>query len=174
MLQAFLINPNGNNTPATFILPKGSRKFNKRMDSPEIVNDDTIIPLYTDEGLATFKLYMEEAIIPKLKQDFPDNKFVQGLIKYYNDRTAIHRIASTYTLDGNMLPVDEAGDALLATYKADFAEMTRIRFSNQNSIFDSMADAFYIYTQYAYGGRRNQRSLMSLFDAVYPNIARKL
>lgn len=161
-----------------FVLPKGSKMFVGRNQEPITVEDDTIIPLWDDNGLATFKLYMDSQIIPNLKSNasYSHNHFVQGLIPFELTKTGTHAAISAYTLEGSMMPQTESQTIQMENYLADFSQMYNFAFPNSkvpgiNNI-PSYADAFYIYSQYVFSGRKGQRSLMSLFDSENCTLAK--
>ena len=151
-----------------FILPKGNKLFVGRDQDMLTVQEDTVVPLWTENGLATFKYYMEQAIIPNLRQNpnYANNSFVHGLTPFELTKTGTHAAVTAYTLDGNMLPYTESQTVQMETYKADFSQMYDYAFpgSNRNNSIPSYADAMYLYSQYVFGGKKGQRSLMSLFD----------
>lgn len=154
-----------------FMLPKGSKMFVNRAQEPFVIEEDTPIPLWTDNGLATFKLYMDSQVIPTLKSNpkYSYNTFVQGLIPFELTKTGTHAAITAYTLEGNMMPFTEAQTMQMENYMADFMQMYGFRFPNSkgsgiNSI-TNYADAFYIYAQYVFNGKKGQRSLMGLFDS---------
>jgi hypothetical protein len=48
---------------------------------------------------------------------------------------------------------------------ADFKVLSTIRFQPENGI-PSLADAFYLYAQYVYMGKKGTKSLMNAFDSI--------
>lgn len=155
-----------------FMLPAGCQMFTA--DEELItVTEDTPIALNSLEGLATFKLYMDTEVIPKLKHKktgalnvYADNKFVQGLIPFELSKTSTHSTVTAYTLKGEDLMSDsEIND----DYKADFQYMEFEKFPKSNGkagYIPNYMEAFYLYAEYVYGGKKNSRSLMTLFDGV--------
>lgn len=154
-----------------FMLPKGSRMFVDRAQEPIVISEDTVIPLWTDNGLATFKLYMDSQVIPALKSNpsYSYNTFVQGLIPFELTKTGTHASITAYTLEGNMMPFTESQSMQMENYTADFMQMYGFRFPNSQvpgiNTVTNYADAFYIYAQYVFNGKKGQRSLMGLFDS---------
>lgn len=160
----------GNQTK--FILPKGGKLFVGRDQDTLTVSENTVVPLWTENGLATFKYYMEQTIIPNLRQNpnYSGNSFIHGLTPFELTKTGTHAAVTAYTLDGNMLPYTDSQIVQLETYKADFGQMYDYAFpgshdSRLGNTIPSYADAMYLYSQYVFGGKKGQRSLMSLFDA---------
>lgn len=154
-----------------FILPKGNRLFVGRHQEAIDTEDDVVVPLWDENGLATFKLYMDQKVIPELKSNpsYINNTFIQGLTPFEMTKTGTHAAITAYTLEGNMLPFTESQIIQMENYKADFNQMYDFSFPGSktfgiNSI-PSLADAFYIYSQYVFNGKKGQRSLISLFDS---------
>lgn len=153
------------------MLPKGSKMFVDRAQEPIVIEKDTPIPLWTDNGLATFKLYMDSQVIPALKSNpsYSYNTFVQGLIPFELTKTGTHAAITAYTLEGNMMPFTEAQTMQMENYMADFMQMYGFRFPNSQgsgiNTITNYADAFYIYAHYVFNGKKGQRSLMGLFDS---------
>jgi hypothetical protein len=62
--------------------------------------------LWTKEGLATFKKYMDEVFIPSIKNNpniSSTNEFVKNLIKISYDKTPTHSPTVTYSLQGDLM-----------------------------------------------------------------------
>lgn len=154
-----------------FMLPKGSKMFVDRAQEPIVIEEATPIPLWTDNGLATFKLYMDSQVIPALKSNpgYSYNTFVQGLIPFELTKTGTHAAITAYTLEGNMMPFTESQTMQMENYIADFMQMYGFRFPNSKipgiNTVTNYADAFYIYSHYVFNGKKGQRSLMGLFDS---------
>ncbi len=154
-----------------FVLPAGGKLFVGRDAEVLTVSEPTVVPLWTENGLATFKYYMEQDIIPSLKSNpnYSTNSFVHGLTTFELTKTGTHSAVTAYTLEGNMMPFTESQIVQLQTYKADFDQMYDYSFPGSNDPriangIPSYADAMYIYSQYVYGGKKGQRSLMTLFS----------
>jgi hypothetical protein len=54
---------------------------------PELIVDGKPIVLGTPEGNASFKQWMDEVVIPKLKDTYSDNKLLKDFIKFENSKT---------------------------------------------------------------------------------------
>lgn len=158
------------NEQLKFILPAGNRLFIESNGDSIITTEDTPVLLSSDTGLATFKTYMETVIIPKLKANpgYSRNRFIQGLIPFELTKTGTHAAVSAYTLEGNMMPYTESQEIQMENYRADFDSLYGMRFPGANTpginSITNYADAFYIYSQYVFGGRKGQKSLMAFFD----------
>ena len=163
-------------TKKVFYLPSGQRYF--KSGTNELVvykgTDPLPISLWTPEGLATFKLYMEQCILPKLKNSaFEDNKFVKNLSPFTLSQTGTRATVSAYTLTGNLLPkAGTAEEALLREYQAAFETVKNISFpykeynkdTSESSTIGTYGDALYLYSEYVFGGRKGPNSLMALFE----------
>ena len=163
-------------TQKVFYLPRGQRYF--KSGTNELVvyegKDPLPISLWTPEGLATFKLYMEQCILPKLKNSaFEDNKFVKNLSPFTLSQTGTRATVSAYTLTGNLLPkAGTAEEALLREYQAAFETIKNISFpykeykkdTSEGSTIGTYGDALYLYSEYVFGGRKGPNSLMALFE----------
>lgn len=153
-----------------FVLPKGKTKFVGRNADPIITTEDEVIPLWNENGLATFKYFMENDIIPTLQSNsnYSFNSFVQGLKPFELTKTGTHAAINAYKLEGNMIPNTDSEESQLQNYLADFNSMYDFRFPGSTregiNTIPSYADAFYIYSQYVFGGKKGRNSLMTLFD----------
>lgn len=160
-------------TQKQFVLPAGCIYFEENTGEAKIAKDNIPIALWTQEGLATFKLYMETRIIPGILKKDPilrENKFVKGLTPFSFNRTGTHATVSAYTLTGDMMAKPgTALDAQVKEYQAAFRAIGNMkfpmrRFAKGGTTIGNMQDAFYLYTEYVYGGRKSPNSLMTLFD----------
>ena len=168
-------------TKKVFYLPSGQRYFKSGTNEPGVYElcvhegtDPLPISLWTPEGLATFKLYMEQCILPELKNSaFEDNKFVKNLSPFTLSQTGTRATVSAYTLTGNLLPkAGTAEEALLREYQAAFETVKNISFpykeykkdTSEGSTIGTYGDALYLYSEYVFGGRKGPNSLMALFE----------
>ena len=164
-------------TKKVFYLPSGQRYF--KSGTNELVvyegKDPLPISLWTPEGLATFKLYMEQCILPELQRNsaFEDNKFVKNLSPFTLSQTGTRATVSAYTLTGNLLPkAGTAEEALLREYQAAFETIKNTSFpykeykkdTSEGSTIGTYGDALYLYSEYVFGGRKGPNSLMALFE----------
>lgn len=164
-------------TQKVFYLPSGQRYF--KSGTNELVvyegKDPLPISLWTPEGLATFKLYMEQCILPELQRNsaFEDNKFVKNLSPFTLSQTGTRATVSAYTLTGNLLPkAGTAEEALLREYQAAFEAIRNTSFpykeykkdTSEGSTIGTYGDALYLYSEYVFGGRKGPNSLMALFE----------
>ena len=147
--------------PANFVF------FSKKGEQVYNPNGEQVINLWTEAGLATFKKYMEEVYIPMLKDspELANNEFVKNLIKISYNKTPNHSSVTTYSLRGDLMAKQGRDAELNAQMFAGFQELSGIAFQPELGI-PSLADAFYLYAQYCYMGKKGKKSLMTLFDAA--------
>lgn len=148
-----------------FKVPKGFYYFTKKGELTVDNESETTINLWTEEGLASFKKYMEEVYIPMLIQNpnYKANEFVKNLTKILYTKTPVHNSSLVYSLNGDLMARKGRQAELNAKMFADFQYLADIAFQPDLGI-SSIIDAFYIYAQYCYGGKKGQKSLMTLFD----------
>lgn len=116
----------------TFIIPKGNKAFAKDGTMFELT-EDTPIRLGTDWGDATFRMWMENEIIPNLKQGvikpgtvfegISGNKFIKDLGNDLLTTTVSHNPSVIYTLPINMLPRIDQERAIFNGYKSEFNKL---------------------------------------------------
>lgn len=153
-----------------FKVPEGFEYFTKKVsaateDSGLVpAKSELSLPLYTDAGLASFKKYMEEVFIPQLQRNphYSNNEFVKNLTKIGFDKTPLHNEVVTYTLHGDLMARNGRQAELNQKMFADFQHLAGIVFQDNMSV----ADAFFIYSQYCYMGKKGKKSLMALFDSA--------
>lgn len=152
-----------------FQVPKGFKYFTNKETLASNPNGPTTIKLYTEAGLATFKKYMEEIYIPALKESpYNDsNEFVKNLQPRELDNTPIHSTIVAYSLPGDLMARKGRQAELNAKMFGDFSRLSGIKFqTNDVTNIPSLIDAFYIYSQYCFMGKKGQGSLMNAFDYV--------
>ena len=148
----------------TFKVPKGFKYFTAKEQLTS--NNDVEVPinLWTLSGFATFKKYMEEVYIPTLQDSsVGDNEFVKNLEPYELDRTANHDSIRVYSLPGDLMDGKGRQGELNKERFAAFKVLSTIPFQSDSKIA-SAVDAFFIYSQYCYSGKKSQKSLLSVFD----------
>ena len=116
----------------TFIIPKGNRAFTQNGDMFDIT-EDTPIRLGTDWGDATFRMWMENEVIPNLKKGIikpgtkttsvSSNKFIQDLGNDLLTTTTSHNPSTIYTLPINMLPRTDQERVIFNQYKSEFNKL---------------------------------------------------
>lgn len=133
---------------------------------------DKFIPLSTEDGEATLKLWMESFVIPNLRHglemsgspkvlfsNIDTNKFIKGLTAVVTDRTPIHVLTGAYSLFINMSPRDEGARVLLNQYRTEFNKLIATDLGGK-----SIKEWFWIYNQIVFQGKPGERTLTSIFD----------
>ena len=153
--------------PLRFRVPAGFKYFTDRNRLVTAPEGGAVLSLTSESGLASFKKYMEEVYIPSLIDDpsCVGNEFVKNLIKIAYDKTASHSSVTTYSLPGDLMARRGRQAELNSKMFADFQRLSSINFQPDLGI-SSLIDAFYLYAQYCYNGKKGQKSLMTLFDSV--------
>lgn len=115
-----------------FIIPKGNKAFTQTGEMFELT-EDTPVRLGTDWGDATFRMWMENEVIPNLKKGIirpgamfegvSGNKFIQDLGNDLLTTTVSHNPSVIYTLPINMLPRIDQERALFNGYKSEFNKL---------------------------------------------------
>lgn len=123
------------------------------------------IGLHTPKGLIHFKNYMESEVLPRLQDTYSTNEFVKNLIKISNDKTPTRNTVTTLSLQGEDLLAKSGSPQAASNIQKfnDFRMFQAIKFQKDSKI-PSIADAFYLYAQFCYMGKKGKKSLMVLFD----------
>jgi hypothetical protein len=105
---------------------------------------------------------MEEYYIPTLQDDpnLMNNEFVKNLTVHGYDKTPLHNEVGIFTLYGDLMAKKGRQAELNQKMFADFQNLAHYEINGL-----SVHDAFYLYAQYCYMGRKGQTSLMALFDS---------
>jgi hypothetical protein len=132
----------------------------------------------TEEGNASFKLFMESVIIPNLiKGKYGDgnnidealikNEFIKSLTPTLYKHNARYNVNINYAPGINMSPRSDAEKALFEKSKYDFnafrsGHLGSIKYKIVNQLY-SIQELFYYYNQIAFGGRLGENSMTSIF-----------
>ena len=141
-------------------LPKNSKIFLSEyslVDNP----NKTTIRLGNPTTNATFKLYMESAIIPKLKRDLTDNKFIQSLVPVVNTSNDSNVTTIGYCPKYEMMPRNE--------YQRDQFNQLLDAFNDLAKLDPiggySIQDLFYYYSMITYNGKIGSKSMQGIFES---------
>ena len=114
-------------------IPAGNQAFD-RNGNLYTLTEDTTIWLGTDWGNATFRLWMENEVIPNLKEGIiipgkqyskiSNNKFIKDLGNNLLNKTISRNATVVQTLPINMLPSTDAERSTFNQYKSQFNELT--------------------------------------------------
>ena len=123
----------------------------------------TLIDLSTESGRETFKLWVEQTIVPRLKNDYTTNQFVQRLTfnKYsYNPR---HNTTRNLSPGIETMPKTEQEVMLFRECKQGLNSLLNI-VDNNTGI--SYADIMFLYNLIAYQNKSENQSFSGLFEDI--------
>ena len=144
-----------------FIIPKGAHAFTTDLINAKELKVNKPIQLGTDVGDANFKLWMEEIIIPKLKQELPNNKFIQNLKPAVNSSTNRGTVGISYTLPINMMPKSDYEKSTFNEYMYYFNELGVIKINGEPH---DVRDLLYLYSLITTNGKMGPKSLHKIFN----------
>lgn len=174
------------------IIPKGNKAFDPNGNLIELTVD-TPIKLGTEWGDATFKMWMENEVIPNLKagqiapdisprEDVYNNRFVKDLGNDLLTNTVSRNPSIVYTLPINMLPRIDNERAILNSYMAEFDKLAELQYKYNVQVFDAdgqviqdtvghpISDLFTYYAMIAHSWKLGEKSLVPIFgDQKYQN-----
>ncbi len=138
------------------------------------VSSATKIYLGTLGGNATFKNWVEQEVIPNLKQGYnsdqktfknaaiSNNQFIQSLRPNIYSKNPNKNSSVSYTTSINMSPRNDEDISILQRVRQEFDALTTSYTVNGYSL--PIKDIFYLYNLIAYNGKQGQGSLTSIFD----------
>ena len=130
-------------------------------------NSSTKIVLGTREGNASFKLLMEETIIPELQRidEFKNNKFIQSLKPVLFSGNPEYQTTICYAPNINMSPRSDTDSALFEEIKHDFNELRTTDFTYPLGMVKAdVINLLYYYNQIAFGGKIGENTLTNIFQ----------
>lgn len=165
-----------------YTVPKGAEYFVvidgilKRVTS----DGNARIRLGTIEGNASFKLLMEDIIIPDLQKmakqsrhDLYENKFILSLSPTLFKANPEHSVTICRAPNINMSPRSDSDSALFEDIRHDFNNLRTISYMYPlGNINVDLIELFYYYNQIAFGGKVGENTLTNIFTDVldYKNI----
>lgn len=160
-----------------FTLPEGNYTFDLRgIMSSDKSKTSQVIKLGTDYTNATFRKWMEDIVIPDLKQrpEFAHNRFIRDLSNDIRTNTDSGNGMIIYTLPINMLPRTDQDRAVFNQYLDAFdvlkgAVYTYDYIDNRgNKVYTSipLTNLFALYGLIAHNGRLGESSLMPIFEGI--------
>ena len=115
------------------VVPKGNQAFDKS-GNLYTLTEDKVLHLGLDEDNATFRLWMENEVIPNLKNGITvpgtvwtkvsDNKFIKDLGNNLLNKTVSKNSTIVQALSINMLPSTDAERNMFNQYKSQFNDLT--------------------------------------------------
>lgn len=155
----------------TFTVEPGQYFFTKNQEMIPATEPTTMF-LGTDEGDATFKLWMENYVFPKITRGYNydgsishtlnSNMFIGDLQQVTTDRTPLHVTTNMYTLGINMMPRDDNERAILNGYRNSFNKLYYNSTKVQNKY--TYQQLLWLYNQIVTLGKPGQNNLTSIFD----------
>lgn len=136
----------------------------------QIAETDETFNLATSAGRATFKLWMEQKIIPDLKNGIVEGKTRSSLLlnPFVSDLQMNRRLEPNgYQVSYAKLPIDlmkiksESDQVMLEAYKDGFKKLNKMKIGN-----NTIADLFFLYNLIVNKNRYGSDRLTSLFNAV--------
>lgn len=162
----------------SFTLPTGGEivTLNSMFESKKVkTNRPTTIFLGTLTGNATFKNWMEQTVIPLLKEGYrseskayknetlASNKFIQSLRPNMYTLTNTKNPSMSMTTSINMSPRTDEDKLSLLQLRSEFDSLS-IPFELEDGSRIPIKDLFYYYNLITYGGKGGQSTLTSIFD----------
>ena len=170
------------------VIPSGNLAFDKNGNQYPLT-EDTRIQLGTEYGNATFRMWMENEVIPNLKEGIiepnkswsriSNNKFIKDLGYDLLTRTVSKNSTTVQTLPINMLPSTDQERSIFNQYKSQFNDLTyeykynaTINVQNEDGTITkrtepqaiSITDLFTYYAMIANGWKLDQASLVPITE----------
>lgn len=167
------------------IIPEGNSYLTKNLTVGKL-KKDLPVNLGDDIGAATFRMFMEQQIIPDLQlgkispnaevPGIKDNKFIKDLMNDISTNTVSGNASIIYTLPINMLPRTDSETAILDAYKSEFNKLARYTYSYKVKGFDSngnpttriesipIVDLFIYYAMIANNWKLSENSLVPILE----------
>jgi hypothetical protein len=159
------------------MVPKGVDYFTVKngMLERNTSNGNALIRLGTIEGNASFKLLMEDVIIPDLQNnsEFKNNKFIMSLNPTLFKANPENSVTICRAPNINMSPRSDSDSALFEEIRHDFNELRTTSYMYPlGNINADLIELFYYYNLIAFGGRVGENTLTNIFTDVldYRNI----
>lgn len=162
-------------TDKTFRIQEGQQYFDYG-GTLQTAKSDMDIPLGTFQGRASFKLWMEQTVIPNLKKGFDgrsksrvdllNNKFIQDLSINSFDNTPNHINVNSYTLPINMSPRTEEETVIFESYKRSFNTLglTTSAVYTSGGKQTNIQDLFFLYNIVAFQNQIGESTLKRIFE----------
>ena len=121
----------------------------------------------------TFKMFMEQVVIPRLQNGqlsltsyYPTikmNTFISNLVPIINDKTYTKVPTMQMTSNINLLPSNPEEDTLFKQYRESFKEISQQKFSSGDNYSNTIADLFFIYDLFVNNNNLSQNSFKKFF-----------
>ena len=186
LLKHWLLDTESERT--SIIVPAGNQAFDKN-GNLYTLTEDKLLHLGLDEDNATFRLWMENEVIPNLKEGIiqpgkvwpkiSNNRFIRDLGFNLYNKTISGNNSIVQALPINMLPSTDTERNLFNLYKSQFNSLTdgyvselhrnveingEVRKETYLSDPISIVDLITYYSMIAYGWKLDQSSLVSITE----------
>ena len=170
--------PAGNKIYKKVIADDGSESFETK-----VYNNPFYIQLGTQEGNETFRNWMNQEVIPRLKEgklfgegqtgrtikvEGPDgsgvNTFLRDITSAYSNRTPTKNNIMVYALPIDTIPKSDTEIDELARYTMDFYNLKNYRYNSSDEFSYSITDLFFYYNLINFQNSSGGRSLTPLFE----------
>lgn len=147
-------------------LPKGTKVYGQ--DTPLQVN--TTIRLGDEKANTTFRIWMENEVIPNLKKGIgnprvSNNKFIKDLSGASRNNTISGNSSIIYTIPINMLPRTENERSIFNQYLDSFNELDLEQYNPENLFKPvSIMDLFILYSMIAHDWTLSENSLVPILE----------
>lgn len=168
-------------------IPEGNKESDDSGNITDRKEGNILARLGTNSGNISFRLWVENEIIPTLQNgqlskggtpnvNISSNKFLKDLIPDVVNRTISRNPTIVYTLPINMMPRNDTDRALFNKYKAEFNKLNQYSYTWTTTSYDSnekavttqhsmpLIDIFLYYAMIANNWKQNESSLVSIFE----------
>lgn len=151
-------------------IPTNSKYFTSdNVLAEEGLKQTTEFPLGTKWGNNTFRMWMEQKVIPDLANgnlgnnendtEVANNKFIKNLQGDVRTNTILGNPSIVETLPINMLPRSDSENNLFQDYLDSFNQLAKYKYAGYNVV-----DLLAYYTMIAHGWKLSENSLMNIFS----------
>ena len=127
-----------------------------------LTSSNSTIVLGSEEGNATFKVLMEEIVIPRLQEEHPENTLLTGLTPTKFDKTSDKNFIIKTATETSGAPHAEFEQENLTKYKAGLHALRKEAIPELNGM--SAVDALFIYNLIVNSGKVGQTTLSMVFE----------
>ena len=167
------------------LIPKGNMKVDAQGNlTPS--KTDFYIELGNDAGNATFIDWMNNEVIPRLKEgkaygpnvsfgmhintkgsnDAEVNTFLRDLSTNITNKTSDRNNTNVYTLQIDMIPKSDTEADKLSMYKSDFNELNYMKYQINNSEGYNIVDLLFYYNLINFRNKGDNQSLTGLLETL--------
>lgn len=172
IIQDWMLSENLN-----IIIPEGNKVFNRFGElSEKETKVETEIKLGSEYANASFRIWVENKVIPDLKKQFPNNEFIQNLGNDTRNNTLSGNGSVIYTLPINMLPRTDQERAIFNIYQDSFNDLSQYPYKYESISLDNngnkviknneidILNIFTLYSMIAHNWKLGEGSLVSILE----------